>query len=221
MKIFLDTANIESIRHYNDLGLIDGITTNPTLLSKEEGNPEEIMKEITKIVKGPVSLEVISTESENIIKEARILKGYGANVIVKVPMIPEGLKAVKKLKEEGIDTNVTLVFSANQAVLAAKAGALFVSPFIGRLDDIGYDGMRLIQDIKQIFNNYDYDTKLLVASIRHPIHVIESGKIGADIITLPPNILEKLISHPLTDKGLSLFISDWQKKKKIQEAIRV
>lgn len=221
MKIFLDTANIESIRHYNDLGLIDGITTNPTLLSKEEGNPEEIMKEITKIVKGPVSLEVISTESENIIREARILKEYGKNVIVKVPMIPDGLKAVKKLKEEGIDTNVTLVFSANQALLAAKAGALFVSPFIGRLDDIGYDGMRLIQDIKQIFNNYEYDTKLLVASIRHPIHVIESGKIGADIITLPPNILEKLISHPLTDKGLSLFISDWQKKKKIQEAIRV
>lgn len=221
MKIFLDTANIESIRHYNDLGLIDGITTNPTLLSKEEGNPEEIMKEITKILKGPVSLEVISTESENIIREARILKEYGKNVIVKVPMIPDGLKAVKKLKEEGIDTNVTLVFSANQALLAAKAGALFVSPFIGRLDDIGYDGMRLIQDIKQIFNNYEYDTKLLVASIRHPIHVIESGKIGADIITLPPNILEKLISHPLTDKGLSLFISDWQKKKKIQEAIRV
>jgi len=221
MKIFLDTANIESIGHYNDLGVIDGITTNPTLLSKEQGNPEDIMKEITKIVEGPVSLEVISTESENIIKEARILKGYGTNVIVKVPMIPEGLKAVKKLKQEGIDTNVTLVFSANQALLAAKAGALYVSPFIGRLDDIGYDGMTLIQDIKQIFNNYDYDTKLLVASIRHPIHVIESGKIGADIVTLPPNILEKLISHPLTDRGLALFISDWQKKKKIQEAIRV
>lgn len=219
MKIFLDTANIDSIRHYNDFGLIDGITTNPTLLSKENGDAEEIMKEITRIVKGPVSLEVISTESEKIIEEAHTLKEYGSNVIVKVPMIPEGLKAVKKLKEEGIDTNVTLVFSTNQALLAAKAGALFVSPFIGRLDDIGFDGMSLIRDIRQIYNNYNYDANILVASIRHPIHAIESAKIGADIITVPPNILEKLVSHPLTDKGLALFLSDWEKRKKVQEAI--
>lgn len=197
------------------------LTTNPTLLSKEQGNPEGIIKEITKIVEGPVSLEVITTEGKNIIKEACIINGYGTNVIVKVPMIHEGSKAVKKLKQEWIDTNVTLVLSANQDLLAAKAGASYVSPFIGRLDDICYEGMTLIHDIKQIFNNYDYDTKLLVASIRHPIHFIESGKIGADIVTLPPNILEKLISHHLTDKGLALFISDWQKKKKIQEAIRV
>ena len=221
MKIFLDTANIKSIRHYSEMGMVDGITTNPTLLSKESGDPEEIMKEIVKIVQGPVSLEVISTETNQIIKEAYILKRYGSNVIIKVPMIPDGLKAVKKLKEEGIETNVTLVFSANQALLAAKAGASYVSPFIGRLDDVGNDGMNLIRDIKQIFKNYQYDTKLLVASIRHPIHVIESAKSGADVVTLPPDILGKMFLHPLTDKGLKTFISDWENLKKTNPSIKI
>lgn len=221
MKIFLDTANIKSIRHYSEMGMVDGITTNPTLLSKESGDPEEIMKEIVKIVQGPVSLEVISTETNQIIEEAYILKRYGSNVIIKVPMIPDGLKAVKKLKEEGIETNVTLVFSANQALLAAKAGASYVSPFIGRLDDVGNDGLNLIRDIKQIFKNYQYDTKLLVASIRHPIHVIESAKSGADVVTLPPDILGKMFLHPLTDKGLKTFISDWENLKKTNPSIKI
>ena len=221
MKIFLDTANIKSIRHYSEMGMVEGITTNPTLLSKESGDPEEIMKEIVKMVQGPVSLEVISTETNQIIEEAYILKRYGSNVIIKVPMIPDGLKAVKKLKEEGIETNVTLVFSANQALLAAKAGASYVSPFIGRLDDVGNDGMNLIRDIKQIFKNYQYDTKLLVASIRHPIHVIESAKSGADVVTLPPDILGKMFLHPLTDKGLKTFISDWENLKKTNPSIKI
>ena len=214
MKIFLDTANVEAIKKYNDMGLVDGVTTNPTLLSKEKGNPAEIMHEIVCIVKGPVSLEVVGTAYDSIIEEAHRLKKYGPNVIVKVPMIPEGLKAVKKLKEEGISTNVTLVFSANQAVLAAKAGASYVSPFIGRLDDAGQDGMTLIREIVQIFNNYKFDTNVLVASVRHPMHVVDAGKIGAHVVTLPPDILGKMMAHPLTDKGLAAFLSDWEKVKR-------
>jgi transaldolase len=221
MKIFLDTANIASIRHYSEMGMVDGITTNPTLLSKESGDPEEIIREIIKIVQGPVSLEVISTEINQIMEEAYILQRYGSNVVIKVPMIPDGLKAVKKLKEEGIETNVTLVFSANQALLAAKAGASYVSPFIGRLDDIGNEGMSLIRDINQIFKNYQYNTKILVASIRHPIHVIEAAKLGADVVTLPPDILGKMFLHPLTDKGLKIFISDWENLKKTNPSIKI
>lgn len=221
MKIFLDTANIKAIRHYSEMGMVDGITTNPTLLSKENEDPEKIMKEIVNIVQGPVSLEVISTETDQIIEEAYILKRYGSNVVIKVPMIPDGLKAVKKLKDEDIDTNVTLVFSASQALLAAKAGASFVSPFIGRLDDISNDGMNLIRDIHQIFKNYDYNTKILVASIRHPIHVIESAKAGADVVTLPPDILGKMFLHPLTDKGLKTFISDWENLKRTNPSIKI
>jgi len=221
MKIFLDTANIASIRHYSEMGMVDGITTNPTLLSKEGGDPEEIIREIVKMVQGPVSLEVISTEVNQIMEEAYILKQYGSNVVIKVPMIPDGLKAVKKLREEGIDTNVTLVFSATQALLAAKAGASYVSPFIGRLDDIGNDGMSLIRDINQIFKNYQYNTKILVASVRHPIHVIESAKVGADVVTLPPDILGKMFFHPLTDKGLKTFISDWENLKKTNPSIKI
>src|ERR671922_410969 len=196
------------------LGLVDGITTNPTLLSKEKGNPAEIMLQIVKIVKGPVSLEVVGTTMDEMIDEAHRLKKYGQNVVVKIPMIPDGLKVVKKLKEEGIQTNVTLVFSANQAILAAKAGAAYVSPFIGRLDDTGQEGMAIIKDIVQIFKNYQFNTNVLVASIRHPLHVIEAGKFGAHIVTLPPDILGRMLSHPLTDKGLSAFISDWEKVKK-------
>ncbi len=214
MKIFLDTANVESIKKYNDMGLVDGITTNPTLLSNEKGNPEEIMRQIVRIVKGPVSLEVVGTTTAEMMEEAHRLKKYGQNVVVKIPMIPDGLKAVKKLKEEGIPTNVTLVFSANQAILAAKAGAAYVSPFIGRLDDAGQEGMAVIREIVQIFKNYQFDTNVLVASIRHPLHVIDAGKIGAHVVTLPPDILSKMLTHPLTDKGLSAFLSDWEKVKK-------
>jgi transaldolase len=214
MKIFLDTANIDSIKKYNDMGLVDGITTNPTLLSREKGNPAEIMRQIVKIVKGPVSLEVVGTTAEEMLEEAHRLKKYGPNVVVKIPMIADGLKAVKKLKSEGIETNVTLVFSANQAILAAKAGAAYVSPFIGRLDDAGQDGMALIREIVQIFKNYEFGTNVLVASVRHPLHVIDAGKIGAHVVTLPPEILGKMLTHPLTDKGLSAFLSDWEKVKK-------
>ena len=211
MKIFLDTANIESIRRYNDMGAVDGVTTNPTLLSKEKGHPAEIMREITKLIKGPVSLEVVGTETEGMIEEAHRLSKFGPNVVVKIPMIHEGLKAVRQLREEGIKTNVTLIFSSNQALLAAKAGASYVSPFIGRFDDIGHDGMVIIKEIVQIFANYKFDTEVLVASVRHPVHVVEAAKIGAHIVTLPPEILGKMMLHPLTEKGLNSFLSDWEK----------
>ena len=221
MQIFLDTANIDSIKKYNDMGLVDGITTNPTLLSKEKGNPAEIMREIVRIVQGPVSLEVVATTAAEMMEEAHRLKKYGKNVVVKIPMIPDGLKVVKKLKAEGIDTNVTLVFSSNQAILAAKAGAAYVSPFIGRLDDAGQEGMLLIREILQIFRNYQFSTNVLVASIRHPMHVVEAGKAGAHVVTLPPDILGKMISHPLTDKGLSSFLSDWEKVKKENPGLKI
>lgn len=211
MKIFLDTANLASIRTFNDMGIVDGITTNPSLLYKEKQNPDAIMREIVGLIKGPVSLEVIGTKSEEMILEGRRLVKYGKNVVVKIPMIPDGLIAVRRLKEEGIPTNVTLIFSANQAILAAKAGASYVSPFIGRLDDIGQEGMLLVKELVQIFRNYQYDTQTLVASIRHPLHVIEAAKIGADVVTLPPEILGKMMKHPLTEIGLHSFLSDWKK----------
>lgn len=214
MKIFLDSANIDAIKKYNELGLVDGVTTNPTLLSKEKEHPAEIMKQIVKIIKGPVSLEVIGTTAQVMIEEAHRLMKFGQNVVVKIPMIPDGMKAVKQLKQDGISTNVTLVFSANQAVLAAKAGASYISPFIGRLDDVGQDGMMLIKEIVQIFDNYQYKTEVLVASVRHPLHITEAAKLGADIVTLPPEILGKMLAHPLTEKGLSAFLSDWEKIKK-------
>jgi transaldolase len=213
MKIFLDSANLESIKTYNDMGILDGVTTNPSLLSKEKGDPRKVMNEIVRIVKGPVNLEVIGTDYEVMIEEAHRLKKYGENVVVKIPMIPAGLRAVKRLAQEGISTNVTLIFSSNQAILAAKSGASFVSPFIGRLDDNGQDGMSIVREITQIFANYKFETEILVASIRHPIHVIEAGKCGADIVTLPPEILQKMFTHPLTDKGLNGFLSDWNKVK--------
>ncbi|MDG6996300.1 MAG: fructose-6-phosphate aldolase [Nitrososphaerota archaeon] len=213
MKIFLDTANIEQIKKYNDLGLVDGITTNPTLLSKESGDPQETMSEIVRIVKGPVSLEVIDTNFEEMISEARHLSAIGPNVVVKIPMTADGLKAVRHLHGERLKTNVTLIFSANQAMLAAKAGASYVSPFIGRLDDIGEVGMDVIRDIVQIFNNYRYETEVLVASVRHPLHVIDAAKLGAHVVTLPPDVLGKMINHPLTDIGLAKFLEDWRKIK--------
>ena len=213
MKIFLDSANLESIKMYNDIGILDGVTTNPSLLSKEKGDPRKVMNEIVRIVKGPVNLEVIGTDYEVMIEEAHRLKKYGENVVVKIPMIPAGLRAVKRLAQEGISTNVTLIFSSNQAILAAKSGASYVSPFIGRLDDNGQDGMSIVREITQIFANYKFETEILVASIRHPIHVVEAGKCGADIVTLPPEILQKMFTHPLTDKGLNGFLSDWNKVK--------
>ena len=221
MKIFLDTANLESIRKFNDMGLLDGITTNPSLMSKEKGNPKDAMAEITKIINGDVSLEVLSTEYSGMLDEGRNLRNYGDNVVVKVPMTPDGLKACKSLTAENIPVNVTLIFSSNQAVLAAKAGAKYVSPFIGRLDDIGQDGMHLIKEIKTIFSNYNFETQILVASIRHPLHVIEAAKIGADVVTLPPAVLDKMLKHPLTDIGLKNFLADWEKLKSENPDIQV
>ena len=221
MKIFLDTANLTSIRKFNDMGLLDGITTNPSLMSKEGGNPKDAMAEITKIIKGDVSLEVLSTEYSGMLDEGRNLRNYGDNVVVKVPMTPDGLKACKALTAEGIPVNVTLIFSSNQAVLAAKAGAKYVSPFIGRLDDIGQDGMLLIKEIKTIFSNYSFGTQILVASIRHPLHVIDAAKIGADVVTLPPAVLDKMLKHPLTDIGLKNFLADWEKLKSENPDIKV
>ncbi len=212
MKIFLDTANMEEILKYNKMGLLDGITTNPTLLSKETGmNPQEVMKDIAKLIGGDVSLEVISLESDEMIKEGKKLREYGENVVVKCPMTGEGLRACTELTSQGIPVNITLVFSANQALLAAKAGAKYVSPFIGRLDDIGQDGMQLIRDIRLIFSNYKITTQILVASIRHPIHVLEAAKAGADVATLPPAVLGKMLKHPLTDSGIKAFLADWKK----------
>ena len=214
MKIFLDTANVESIEKYNEMGVVDGITTNPTLLSKEKGNPIKTMKKIVEIMKGPVSLEVIAITFDKMMDESLKLAKYGDNVVVKIPMTMDGLKVVHALTKMGIKTNVTLIFSANQALLAAKAGATYVSPFIGRLDDIGAEGLNLISEIVQIFASYDISTQLLVASVRHPLHVIEVAKMGADVVTLPPDILDKMIRHPLTDKGLDSFLSDWKKLEK-------
>jgi len=211
MKIFLDTANLDAIKKYNDMGLLDGITTNPSLLAKEGGDPQKTMKEISTIIKGDVSLEVVSTTYDGMIEEGRKLREYGNNVIVKCPMTGDGLRACKSLSVEGIPVNVTLVFSPNQALLAAKAGAKYVSPFIGRLDDIGHTGMDLIKEIKQIFTNYNFKTEILVASVRHPQHVVDAGKIGADVVTLPPTVLEKMLKHTLTDKGLKAFLDDWER----------
>ena len=211
MKIFLDTANLDEIRKYNDMGLLDGITTNPSLLAKEGGDPHEAMEEITRIIKGDVSLEVVSTDYDGMMKEGKMLREYGDHVVVKCPMTGDGLKACKNLSEQGIPVNVTLIFSSNQAVLAAKAGAKYVSPFIGRLDDIGHTGMDLIREIKQIFSNYDFKTQILVASVRHPQHVVDAAKVGADVVTLPATVLGKMLGHSLTDKGLKAFLSDWEK----------
>ena len=217
MKIFLDTANLQSIKQYNDMGLLDGITTNPSLLAKEGGNPQKAMEEITKIIKGDVSLEVVATDYSGMMDEGHKLKQYGSNVVIKVPMTADGLKACKSFSQEGIPVNVTLVFSPNQALLAAKAGAKYVSPFIGRLDDVGQDGMSLIAEIKQIFSNYDFKTQILVASVRHPMHVVEAAKIGADVVTLPPDVLGKMLKHPLTDNGLKAFLADWDKLQQSQK----
>jgi transaldolase len=214
MKIFIDTANIEEIKAANEWGIIDGVTTNPTLVAKEGKDFKTMVNQILSIVDGPISVEVISTDSEGMVKEALVMSKWSKNIVIKIPMIPEGLKAVKILNEKGIKTNVTLIFSVNQALLAAKAGATYVSPFIGRLDDIGHDGMQIIRDMVQIYKLYGFTTEIIVASIRHPLHVIESAKIGAHVATIPYNVIEKMFKHPLTDNGLEKFLKDWEKVQK-------
>ncbi len=213
MKFFIDTANIDEIREANSWGVIDGVTTNPSLIAKEGRDFVEVIKEITSIVDGPISAEVVSEDSEGMIKEARPLSKLHKNIVIKIPMTVEGMKAVKVLSAEGIKTNVTLVFSPVQALIAAKAGATYVSPFVGRLDDISHYGMDLVQNILEIFDNYGYSTEIIAASIRHPIHVLESALAGCHIATIPFSILKKLFNHPLTDKGIEKFLSDWEKLK--------
>ncbi|MBI5124588.1 MAG: fructose-6-phosphate aldolase [Candidatus Omnitrophica bacterium] len=210
MKLFIDTANINEIREANSLGIIDGVTTNPTLIAREGRSFLEVVKEICSIVDGPISAEAVSLKSDAIMKEALSLSRIHKNIVVKIPLTAEGLKAAKVLAKEGVRTNLTLCFSANQALLAAKAGATYISPFIGRLDDIGQVGMDLVRDIKTIFTNYSFKTQVIVASIRNPIHVLEAAKIGADIATVPYNILMALVKHPLTDIGIERFLKDWQ-----------
>ena len=219
MKIFVDTADLDEIKELASWGIIDGVTTNPTLVAKSGRNFNQIIDEIFKIVDGPISLEVVSKDSEDMVKEAKQLvskvkEKYRKNVTIKIPMTSEGLKAVKKLKKEKIKTNVTLVFSANQALLAAKAGATFVSPFIGRLDDIGQEGMQVVEEIMEIYCNYNIETEVIVASIRHPIHVIDAARLGADIATVPPGVIRKMVKHSLTDVGIKKFLDDWEKVKK-------
>ena len=211
MKFFVDTADIDAIAELNDLGMVDGVTTNPSLILKAGRDITEVTREICALVDGPVSAEVVATEADAMIAEGRKLADIASNITVKVPLTWDGLKACKTLSGEGKMVNVTLCFSPNQALLAAKAGATFISPFIGRLDDIHLDGMELIQDIREIYDNYDFRTEILAASIRSPNHVAESARIGADVITAPPAVIKSLASHPLTDKGLAQFLSDWEK----------
>lgn len=212
MKIFLDTADISEIRRAADAGLIDGVTTNPTLLARSAGGKDakEIFREIAEIVDGPVSAEVVGLDAETMLSEGRKLAGLHPNIVIKVPLTEDGLKACRQLRSEGIGVNVTLCFSPLQALLAAKAGATFISPFVGRLDDISADGMQLISQIRQIYDNYGMDTQILVASIRHPQHVVESALIGADCATIPPKVLWQLAKHPLTDQGVDAFMEDWK-----------
>ncbi|HOA20259.1 MAG TPA: fructose-6-phosphate aldolase [Sedimentibacter sp.] len=209
MKLFIDTANVEEIRKANDMGVICGVTTNPSLIAKEGRIFKDVVKEITDIVDGPISAEVISLDSEGMIKEAVELSKIHKNIVIKIPMTAEGLKAVKVLSKEKIKTNVTLIFSAGQALLAAKAGASYVSPFVGRLDDIGNDGMNIIKETVEIFKNYNIDTEIIAASIRHPMHVIEAAKLGCHIATIPYKVIMQLTKHPLTDKGIDQFLKDW------------
>jgi len=213
MKIFLDTANLEQIKEAASWGILDGVTTNPTLVSKENLKFKDLIKEICRIVAGPVSVECVSKLSKDIIKEARILSKIAENVVVKIPICIEGLKATKVLSKEGIQVNTTLIFSPNQALLAAKAGTRYVSPFIGRLDDISQAGMELVEEILAILSNYSFETEVIVASVRHPLHVVEAALIGADIVTIPFAVLEKMVAHPLTDVGMEKFLKDWGKVK--------
>jgi len=211
MKIFLDTADVAEIREYAASGLVDGVTTNPSLAAKTGRDYIESLKEICAIVPGAVSGEVLATDYDGMMKEAAVLTKIAKNIAVKVPLTWDGLKACRALSQRGYKVNVTLCFSANQALLAAKAGATFISPFVGRHDDVGFDGMALIADIRLIYDNYDYGTQILVASVRHPMHVVEAAKIGADVMTAPPKIIHQLFKHPLTDNGIKSFLADWEK----------
>jgi transaldolase len=214
MKLFLDSADLGEIRRAVEAGLIDGITTNPTLLSKaagSDGDPREILGEICRTVDGPISAEVVATTAEEMLREGRELARIADNIVVKVPLIEEGLRACRKFRAEGIGVNVTLCFSPAQALLAAKAGASFVSPFVGRLDDVSQEGMELIRQIRVIYDNYDFETEILVASTRHPQHIVEAALIGADVATVPAKVLHQLLQHPLTENGLKAFLADWEK----------
>jgi transaldolase len=212
VKIFIDTANLNEIRKAKAMGLVDGVTTNPTLLAKEGEETEKLIRKIWQEVRGPVNVEVIGITCEAMVKEAKTMATWGDEIVIKIPITPEGLKAVKLLSSEGIRTNVTLLFSASQAILAAKAGATYVCPFLGRLDDISANGLELIRQIRGIYGNYpDIKTQIIVASVRHPIHVIESGMMGAEIVTIPPAIIEQMVKHPLTDKGIAQFLEDAKK----------
>ena len=212
MKFFIDTANIDEIKKANELGMVDGVTTNPSLVAKEGREFKGLIKEICDIVDGPVSAEVVSTDAEGMVKEARELAKLADNIVVKIPMLEEGLKAVKILAQEGINTNVTLCFSAIQALMAAKAGAAYISPFVGRLDDIGHIGMELVEEIITIYDNYGFETEVIVASVRNPIHVLEAALMGADIATIPFKVIQQLTKHPLTDIGVEKFLADWKKQ---------
>lgn len=211
MKFFIDTANIEEIKKANDLGLLDGVTTNPSLVAKEGREFRALIEEICDIVDGPVNAEVVSTEKKGMIEEARDLSTIADNIVVKIPLIADGLKAVNVLSEEGIQTNVTLCFSPIQALMAAKAGASYISPFVGRLDDLSQVGMELVEQITTIYENYGYDTEIIVASVRNPLHVLDAAMMGADIATIPYKVMEQLIKHPMTDIGLEKFLADWKK----------
>lgn len=213
MKFFIDTASVSDIQEAADLGLLDGVTTNPTLLSREDGDPQEILRQITKIVEGPVSAEVTALDAEGMVREGRELREIADNIVVKIPMTLEGLKALRTLSLQNIPTNCTLIFHAAQALMAAKAGATYASPFVGRLDDISTDGMDLIEQICTIYRNYDFETQVLVASIRHPVHVVQAGLLGAHVVTMPPKVIGQLAKHPLTDIGLEQFLADWEKVK--------
>ncbi|RQD76730.1 MAG: fructose-6-phosphate aldolase [Candidatus Syntrophonatronum acetioxidans] len=214
MKIYLDTANLEEIKKAASWGILSGVTTNPSLVAREEGDFQAMVKEITSLVPGPVSAEVISLEGEEMVREAEELSSMAENVVVKIPMTPEGMKAVSQLSPQGIKTNVTLVFSLNQALLAARAGATYVSPFVGRLDDIGHVGMELVRELVKVFNIYQYDTEIIAASIRHPLHVMEAAAAGAHIATVPFKVLEQMFAHPLTEAGIKKFLEDWEKAGK-------
>lgn len=211
MKIFIDTANVDEIRSAAKLGILDGVTTNPSLIAKEGRKLEDVITEITNIVNGPISAEVISLEADKMVEEARKLSKINKNIVIKIPMCAQGLEAVSILKKEGIKTNVTLIFSAQQAILAAKAGASYVSPFVGRLDDIGNGGIQVVRDIAQIFNYYGIETEIIAASIRGPMHVLECAKAGADIATIPYKVIMQMIKHPLTDAGIQKFLADYKK----------
>ncbi|HAR95872.1 MAG TPA: fructose-6-phosphate aldolase [Deltaproteobacteria bacterium] len=214
MKFFLDTANVNEIRQALEMGLVDGVTTNPSLLAKEKRDPQDTIREVLALVEGPVSLEVLATDTEGMIGEARKLASLGSNVVVKIPMTEDGMKAVRTLAGEGIRTNVTLVFQPVQALIAAKAGADYVSPFIGRLDDISTRGMNIIEEIIAIYTNYGFDTEIIVASVRNPMHVLEAALLGADIATIPFGVIKQLVNHPLTDVGIERFLKDYEGLKK-------